>query len=135
MSGIAGYGTTVEVSTDSGSNWTALGGFNQVDPQIQLALEDVTEFGDEAIDRIGTLFDTQLSLSGQELYGDAGQGVLRTQFLSRGQFLIRWLNVDGYGFSVPVRASNYQAGSQVAGKVSLSVTLQGAGSKPTAITP
>ena len=136
MSGTAGYLTTLRISNDGGGSYTALGGFDQADPNIQLALEEVTEFGDEAVDRIATLFDSQVSLSGNERYDDAGQDILRAAFFARTKVRLEILTTaGGNGFQIDLLCTQYQAGSQVGSKVSLSTQFQGAGTKPIIITP
>lgn len=108
----AAYLTDVEVSADGSTNWLPVGGANNCSQNLQAAMLEVTEYGDEAIKRIAGLFDVPCQVSGHRKYSDAGQALLVSTWLARGTVFFRRLHNGTNGFKVECRVNSFnEAGS------------------------
>lgn len=127
----AGYQGDIEASTDD-SAYNNVGGINNVSFNMQRAMLETTEFGDDFVDRISGLFDTPVTLSGHRLHSDTAQAALVTAFLAGSDIWIRWRPDGTNGFKVKCGVQDMQLGQGVGDTAQVTFTLASRG-KPAAV--
>jgi predicted secreted protein len=127
-----GYNTTVEASDDSGSTYSTVGGMTSAAINISRTSLDVTEFGDDAMDRIVGLFDNPVPLSGHYDASDAGQDIIRAALFSGNTVKMRVLFDGTNGYTVDVKVTGEETSTSPDGTVETSYTLESI-DKPTAV--
>lgn len=123
----AAYITDAEVSADGSTNWLPVGGANNCSQNLQAAMLEVTEYGDEAIKRIAGLFDVPCQVSGHRKHSDPGQALLMSTFLARGTVFFRRLHNGTNGFKVQCRVASFNEGGGVAETATFDCQLQSTG--------
>lgn len=89
---------------------------------------DVTEFGDDWINRIQGLKDVSLSLSGFWAPADTtGQVVIRNSLINDTDLFIQYLPDGTNGFKAPVKVATFEISAAVDGAVEVSIDLEGNG--------
>jgi hypothetical protein len=127
----AGYQGDIEVSADD-STYNSVGGINTVGFNMGRAQLEVTEFGDDFIDRISGLFDTPVTLGGHRIHADAGQAALVAAFLAGSDIWVRWKPDGTNGFKVKCGVADMPLGNGVGDAAQVSFTLASRG-KPAAV--
>ena len=128
----AGNAGDIMVSADD-TTYSTVTGCNTIASPRSRDVVDVTDFDDEAKDKILTLFDSSFNLSGTwPGSADTGFGVLETGF-DAGSYVfvrVRWDGTNGYKTRCLVE--NIDISSTPAGAVQFTVSLQGT-QKPVAV--
>lgn len=122
----AGFEATIEVSTDD-SSYNDVGGTTNTGFNITIGEVDTTELGDDAMDRIGGLFDSGVPLSVRYDPTDTGQAAIQAAALARTPLYFRYrLYENGPGFKVQARIFGLNIGSQAGNETTnLEVTVKG----------
>lgn len=124
---LAGKGTVVNVSTD-GSVFNQVLELNDASMTISGDNIDITEFGDDFINRIQGLKDGSYSLSGfRDATDTTGQEAVVDALLNDTQLHVQFLRDGTTGFQQEVKVSSFEESSTVDGAVELSVDLEGTG--------
>jgi len=127
----AGYLGDIEASTDD-SAYNNVGGINNVSWNMSRAQLEVTEFGDDFIDRISGLFDVPVTLSGHRKHADTAQAAIVAAWLSGATIYLRWKPDGTNGFKVPVGVADVQLGQGVGDTAAVTFTFASRG-KPVAV--
>ena len=134
MSGVAGKKTRVKVSTtETGGTDYLIAGIRQAQVSINNATVDDSEFGSDWMQKLPTLSDCTISLTGNRRMADTnGQNVLMAQAFGGGAIIwITYLPDNGastsQGFRIPMIVSKVGESSDVGGVVEFTCELEGAG--------
>lgn len=124
---IAGKNVVVAASTN-GTTFNTVAELNDASMSISGDNIDVTEFGDQFINRIQGLKDVSWSLSGFYVHGDTqGQAAIRTALINDSAIYIRIFWDGSTGFRQEVKVSTFEVSAAVDGEVAVSIELEGTG--------
>jgi predicted secreted protein len=132
MAGKAGKKARVKVATVVGGPYNVVLGIDQISFEIDGQNVDVSEMGDDYVERVQGMKDVKLSLSGNVRTDDAnGQSVIKTGFLNDTTLFFQVLPDNGVtagvGAQFEAKVSKYSQDFQQAGKGGLSIDAEGNG--------
>lgn len=124
MSVYAGKDVVVKVSAAASSGYATVGEQDSVDVSLNVDLEDVTSFGDEAHDQTALLFDGGVEISGRYDGADSGIAIIESGFRNRTDV---WAQVTWYsttGENVQCVVSAFKRSAAPNGTVKFSASLK-----------
>lgn len=122
---LKGKGTVIECSPDN-TSWNTVTELNDASMSFDGDNIDITEFGDDFINRIQGLKDNTFSLAGFYAPLDTdGQLAIRDAWLNDTEIYVRFLADGENGFSQEVKVSTFEVSAAVDGAVEVSIELEG----------
>jgi predicted secreted protein len=119
----AGFSGTLEVSTD-GSTYNTVSGANSVSVNTGRAMLDITDFDDDAVNRLAGLKDSSVSISGHYNAGDTGTDAIVAASNSGADIYIRWRPNGTLGWVVQGKVESFNPSSAVADTVTFDASIQ-----------
>lgn len=124
---LAGKNVVVEISVDD-TTYYAVAELNDMTMTFDGDNIDVTEFGDDFMNRIQGLKDGSYSLGGFYAPTDTnGQVAIRTAWLSDSPLYVKILPNGTAGFKQEVKVATFEVSAGVDGAVEVSIDLEGTG--------
>ena len=119
----AGFSGDVDISAN-GSTFNALNGANSVTVTKGRTMLDITDFEDDAVNRLAGLKDSSVSLSGHYIYDDTAQAALETAEAAGSAIYVRYL-FDGTNYvQVQGLVESFEISATPDGTVEFSCTVQ-----------
>ena len=143
----AAYPVDIEIAPDSSGSagsYAPLGGDNKADFGPKQTLVDSTYFGgDGSVNRTGTLFDVDITVSGHFAGSTSGSTwsddsaqntLLASQFAADRYVWVKmlWSGSSGHGFTVKALVESAKVTTAVAGVIEFTATIKGS-AKPTLV--
>src|SRR5690349_17803066 len=130
MAGKAGKKAKVKVATVVGGPYNVVLGIDSIAFEIDGTNVDVSEMGDDYIERVQGMKDVKLTLTGNVRIDDAnGQTVIRSGFVNDTTLFFQVLPDNGVtvgaGSQFEGKVSKYGQDFQQAGKGALSIDIEG----------
>lgn len=122
---LKGKDTVIQVSTDD-ADYNTIAELNDATMSFAGNNIDITEFGDDFINRIQGLKDNTFSLAGFYAPEDTtGQVVIRDGWLNDEDLYVQFLHDGANGFKQQVRVSTFEVSAAVDGAQEVSIEFEG----------